>query len=1127
MGRGAERLVMSAQDASQQIFQRLKPVCVPLLGSSLLTPSTIPNALNLLAELIVILRDIKASGNALNASLISYTFFPLSTILSRNKSAEIPDQVLEKIFIVFKILCEDWWWSCDIKLWEQIFVLCGSVIGDIEGKGKGKKRDEETKAAAAHCLFALLHPRDEEEAALHSGSATTRLSEFQANASSPRFTPILGQTLDSLLTTATSQHLSLQLISLELLHILISTYFPDTLITSVLPGVVSSMTKLVQGVPGGLGWAKGATVCGALKVMQTVIVKSIGDDVCVRDGAVRYVEDLEDLADLLNPQPGESSGHTESFSTARTSSWLRGTSSQLHIALNTLTPLVSHTTLSALLALVNFSSAIIAATTLTLPQSRPLLLSFLLSLSISSFSDVSARARSSLLALLTTQTKARQPLLQTLIHSTRDNISALPRLLSSQTDSKVEHVAGLIEAVCSLAAPNENTSGIASISSGLGVLLGPTGGIERWGWRLLSVLELVEPPFVVSRTSAAQLMLENETDGSDGTAFPELTFKNVSTRSAYEALVRMFHSLGRAAGDSGLSAVEWFADAGQNGASSLSVAAMWCACRLLEGAADVSILSGYSGDPLAHKRSQRLEKMARTLAKSVAELWDHTEDLDASRIPVEDDADIPLTVQHVKGLDSLQDTLKIVQASSTKPRNSTTQPTLHRTLCLQLLAVLSGVLQARSTPLLIYTLYPVLHSLVSPVLHLSSTALATLIFMATSASYASPANLLLSNFDYALDAVARRLTRRWLDVDATKVLVVLVRLVGPQVVAEAGDVVEECFDRLDEFHGYDVIVEGLIEVLGEVIKVIEVEEAALRGDAPRPTSPSLEFPRDNEVLQGFFAWFPRRHETLPLEDLEPPDPEPTSQPSGSPEQQPSSEDPPSTPTQILTKQIVTRSLYFLTHGSSVIRARILSLLAASVPVLPESALLPSIHSAWPFILNRLADSETFVVAAAASLIEALVTHVGSFMYRRMWNDVWPRFHTMLTKLDTADATNALSRRGRGSVGTESAYTHSHRLYRSLLKSMTATMKGVRAQDTSVWQAVLSFRRFLHRHTHDELQRCAREFYIAASAQNADVVWLALTATMATTSNYPTMAFLRESKWDIEYNVEDIFRCMNA
>ncbi|KAJ7782844.1 armadillo-type protein [Mycena metata] len=1115
--------------SEERIFQRLKAVCVPLLGTSLLTPSSIPNASKLLTELIELLRDTKASGNTLNASLISYTFFPLSTILSRNKSADIPDQVLEKILLILKILCEDWWWKCDLKLWEQIFILCGSVIGDIEGKGAGKKRDEETKDAAAQCLFSLLHPRSEEEAALHSGSATARLSEFQGHALAQRFTPILGQTLDSLLSTAESQNHSLQLVSLDLLQLLIGTYFPDSLITSVLPGVVSSMTKLAHGVYGNLGWAKGAVVSGSLKVMHTIIIKSVGDDVCIKDGAIRYVEDLEDLADLVNPKPGESPSDTGRFSTARTPSWLRGTSSQLHIAINTLTPLVSHTTPAALLALVDFSSAVLAGTSLTLPQTQPLLLSFLLSLSVSSFSDVSTKARSSLLKLLTTPTKARQPLLQTLMHSTKDNLSALPRLLSSQADSKVEHVAGLIEAVCTLAVPTDDLAGITAISTGLGVLLGPTGGIERWGWRLLSVLELVEPPLIVSRMSAAQLMLENDTGSPGEVTFPELTFKNVSTRSAHDALVRMFHSLGRAAGDGCLSAVEWFTNTGHNGTSSQAVAAIWCACRLLEGVADVSILSGKSGDSLAHKRTRRLEKMARGLAKSVAELWDYVDDLERPEVPVEgQDEDVPLTVQHVKGVEALQDTLKIVQPSSTKAKTSSSQPILHKTMCLQLLAVLSGILQARSTPLLIYTLYPVLHSLVSPILYLSSTALATLDFMTTSASYASPANLLLSNFDYALDAVARRLTRRWLDVDATKVLVVLVRLVGSEVVDKAGDVVEECFDRLDEFHGYDVIVEGLIEVLGEVIKIIEVEEAALRGDVPpRPSSPSTKFPTDNEQLQSFFDWFPRRHEPAASleEEPEPVNPEPAAEEPEQPPQSSLDEESPSTPTQILTKQIVTRSLYFLTHGSPVIRARILSLLAASVPVLPESALLPSVHSAWPFILNRLADPETFVVATATSLIEALVTHVGDFMYRRIWNDVWPRFRAMLAKLDAADATSALSRRGRGAVGTESAYTHSHRLYRSMLKSMTATMKGVQSQDTSVWQAVLSFRRFLHRHTHEELQRCGREFYIAASANNADVVWLALTSTAGPAS--PTMVFLQESKWEIQDNVNEIFRCIDS
>ncbi|KAF7332368.1 Heat repeat protein [Mycena kentingensis (nom. inval.)] len=621
-------------------------------------------------------------------------------------------------------------------------------------------------------------------------------------------------------------------------------------------------------------------------------------------------------------------------------------------------------------------------------------------------------------------------------------------------------------------------------------------------------------------------MLENDVDAAMPLpTFPESTFKNLSTRSAQDALTRMFRDLGTASGDSCVPSIEWFISVGKNGTGSHAVSAIWCACRLLEGVAGVSILSADGQTARTLQRSKRLDKLARGLAKSISELWDVAEeDLVDERAENLGEDDVP-SVLLVKGVDRLEDSLKIIQTPppSNPTRRTSSQPTLHRILCLQLLAVISGVLQARSAPLLLYTLYPVLHSLVSPIFHLSSTALATLHYMSRSASYASPASLLLSNFDYALDAVSRRLTRRWLDIDASKVLVVLVRLVGSDVVDKASDVVEECFDRLDEFHGYDVVVEGLVEVLGEVIKVIELEEAST---PPRPRSPSInELPNDTESFQSFLDWFPRRH--VPpepdSEDIFPPvvetiDEEPKQNPA--PEPLHVDQDPISTPTQLLTKQIVTRSLFFLTHGSPVIRARILSLLAASVPVLPDSALLPQIHNAWPFILNRLADSETYVVAATATLIDALVTHAGTFMYRRMWDDVWPRYRTILDKLDTGDASSALSRRSATGVGTESAYTHSHRLYRAILRSMTATMKGVRGQDASLWQASLAFRRFLHRHAHEELQKCARDFYLAASEHNADVVWLVLRMSLPEAQD-SKMAFLRQDKWRIEENVEMI------
>jgi hypothetical protein len=495
-------------------------------------------------------------------------------------------------------------------------------------------------------------------------------------------------------------------------------------------------------------------------------------------------------------------------------------------------------------------------------------------------------------------------------------------------------------------------------------------------------------------------------------------------------------------------------------------------------------------------------------------------------------------IQHRKGLVPLHETLKITQAQPIQEQRIKDQPVLHRGLCLQLIAISAGILQSRFNSLFIFALYPILHSIVSTAPFLSSSGLAALNYVTIATSYASPANLLLSNFDYALDSVSRRLTRRWLDIDATKVLVILIRLVGPEVVDKAGDVVEECFDRLDTFHGYGIIVHGLIEVLTEVLNVIEMDIKANPESAPtREDEPSRGPPPTLATLDSLLEWLPNR-KVATGEEVEQegfgqaprqpwgPEKELENEAEGSSnEKQPEPEEVPATPSQALTKQIIARSIFFLTHESPVIRARILVLLSLAVPVLSESSLLPSIHNAWPFILNRLGDQETFVVGAAANLVEALVTHVGSFMYRRVWDDVWPRFQTILKQLEVGDSASALARRGYSGVGTESAYTHSHRLYRSVIRTMTGVMEGVQPYEPSFWDSLILFRRFLGQHVHEELQACARQLYIAAGKRNADSVWLALQGTVEDVG--PQMKFMYDDRWKVEHNVRYVLSVLDV
>ncbi|OSC99453.1 hypothetical protein PYCCODRAFT_1395009 [Trametes coccinea BRFM310] len=1123
----------------QSTFQRLKAVCVPLLGSSVLSPASIPTVLRLLSDLRNILRELQASGQVLAPATVTYVFFPLSTILRRNDLANIPDQVLERLLDVLSLLSDSWWWEMEVAAWEQVFMLCSAILGGIERKGKGKERDEETKLAAVGCLWSLLRERtthDSQSVSFDSARASKVMETFKIHAQSTKFMPVLGQTLNTLLIVVESSHLPLQRRTLEVLCTVVEHYLPDGFLPSVLPGIISAMSKVALGAKTTRGWANGDIVASALLVMEHAIIRAVGDDICIREGAIRSMDHLEDL--LSRPEVVDSeSSVPPPYTTQRTASWLRGTASQLHIALNALSPLVKHPTPVALVGLVNFSANVLSATTLTVPQSQPLLVSFLLSLKASPFDRVSERSDSALRRILLASTH-RHHILRTLLQISRDNLTALPRLLLSHADSKVEHVANVIISICNLAPPTLNSvqPGITAISTGVGKLLGPNGGVEKWGWGLLSNLEFVKPPVVVTPASAVQLLLEGDPSASHNASFPELAMRHVSSRTAHEALEGMLRALGATAGEDALFSIEWFVDIALNGRDSRAVAALWCACRLLEGVGQVSMdLSDPSS--ISASRTRRLEKFARNLARRIGETWDDVDPdttdqpPDASH-PRSDPTEDNVLVEHIQGLVRVSAVPGVSNPTpSSTPAHGAVQPMLHRVLRLQLLSVTAGILEARFPPLLLHTLYPVLHGVISDSPFESASALAALSAIANHASFATPANLLLSNFDYALDAVSRRLTRRWLDADATKVLAVLVRLVGRDVVQKAGDVVEECFDRLDEYHGYEVIVDGLVEVLQEVVKVIEEDDSNRPVKEPQAAQGALYPVDDANRLVAFAEWFKHRHdEQQPAEPIRD-----SSYPreawGKAKEHEENAEDAdmnvtqddtvPETPSQALTRQIVSRSLYFLTHGSPQIRARILLLLANAVPVLPESALLPSVHQAWPFVLNRLSDAETFVVSAAAMLIAALAQHVGDFMYRRIWDDVWPRFREHLRRLEQADASNALARRGPGSVGTESAYTHSHRLYKAIIQTLTAAAQGVQAQDSTNWEIIVLFRRFLHVQAHEELQACARALYNALCRQNEDAVWLALGGTMGWVEG--PMRFLREQNWDIERNARVVLQ----
>jgi hypothetical protein len=496
--------------------------------------------------------------------------------------------------------------------------------------------------------------------------------------------------------------------------------------------------------------------------------------------------------------------------------------------------------------------------------------------------------------------------------------------------------------------------------------------------------------------------------------------------------------------------------------------------------------------------------MARAITRNISESFDLDISFESnmqSEPPLDDDGDLDSTmVEFSTGLQKFETKFDLltVKESDSHSRLHYQEDVLRRSLSLQVLTVLSAALGQRFSPLLLHSLYPVLNALVSANSFVRASGIAALQHISHNMAYASTSNFLLANFDYALDAISQRLTRRQLDIDAAKVMSILVTLVGKDIVIRAQDVVEECFDRLDDFHGYKAVVEGLVAVLVNVLDAIS--NGTVAGEFHREVHHPEKFAQP--TFESFASWFkfeskPKEKPTnqgfefTPQTALEGPDKTKSLAQDPHPE-----EAKPPSPAHELTKRILDRSIPFLTHKSPLIRARVLNLMATSVSVLTDSALLPSVHAAWPYVMNRLSDEDTFVVTAAANFVETLSLMAGDFMSPRVWEDVWPRFQKILRRLEAAESESALRVWNTPRVkGPVSAYTNTHRLTMAILRTMTNAVGSTLVPHDVEWELAISFRRLLRDSAQQEIQAQTVRLYRALQEISSDLVWLVLSGTI--------------------------------
>ena len=1102
----------------------MKPICVAILSLTSTPPTPHTRHASLLDQLHATL--VKLPDRSLTAPMINYTLFPLTSILRQSAPTDLPDSFLEAVFRVLSVLVRSWRaldGGMDLVAWEQLWRFTTACIGPGVGKGKGKERSQDVQLEAVNLLTALLEP---------SGTQDHLNDIMRAKFSTDRspLMPTLFQTITLLLATSSPDppYLNLQLHSLRLLrHCIRFLKGQHRVLASVLPGTVSAMSRLVSS---GSERIKGDVAVEVAGVVEEVIIITVNDHDLRQLGLLQSrVDDLSQLGEETtkadpqaeSPRP---SSPKDPFPPL-TQSYLSFTSTQLASVVPTILSLSTHQSSAARLAVSSLAYGLVALCSESLALDR-VGLTTLLQLSKDEFDTVRSDA----------QDKLRQLRLNRAIHITlvdilSSSLTSLPRLIMSQQDEKAGSTARLITALAE-----------TDVGGVIADLLGPHGRVERWGWALLSCLEFGKP--TGSFVRGAQSISNGGLPG-----FPHLPLRHVESGSTTRELSTMLTSLGSAGGEMALNSVEHFmlfAKAHRGSQIAKAVSALWVADRLLDGIA-LAQENGIDG-----KVSKAVRKMARDVARTATVLDEDTEDTGFD-MPSEELVPIERTTG-TNGVIKLFEKATLADshtANTTRKLHHQAQRTLLDCLSLSLLSTSSRILTTSFRTLLLNSLYTLLSHLGSQdmVAEYADIALA---HVAYNAGYASVQNLVLDNVDYVINVVSQRLTYRRLDSQAPLVLIAMIRLVGDEIVPMVHDVVDEIFDALDDYHGYEALATSLLSVLITLIDVMnaEVQSAGISPERlakkaemnrmPGPPDPESDFAKLRQWYDERAARNQEQMDTI-LERAPKVWKKDTGEPvkedgegDGSTEDRTMEGEEPNPPTrsQEVAIAILSKSIYFLTHPSPFLRARILGLVARATPVLAsanrEAELLPSIDQAWVGILNRLDDSEPYVVTEAAEVIASLCEHVGDFMSRRVLDQAWPRMKILLDKQRQLDEKSALVTRPRhgGSItttnktanavprGTNTSYSVSHRLHVAVLRTARFIAQEVPVTESVLWEMSLVFRHFLDSRSNASIQERAMDLYRALGKRDGDAVWVVLESTI---SSKGVWGYLAEESLDIAVN----------
>ena len=615
-----------------------------------------------------------------------------------------------------------------------------------------------------------------------------------------------------------------------------------------LPGTASALSRVALSVPRGSSEPvahqarrqASSAIVASLDLLGVIITSAVADTLTTSlrspDATDLGGATLEELGDegAEKPEADFQEGPAPSTTTTDlvadatldpsgpalpTPAWLAHTIANLTTLFLGLSGLSSHESPQVRVALVHLLDEVLSSCGGAFGESKGALLEILLLLSNDDWKEVSVPAGASLTRLFSDEDTSNVLLAG---EAVRTRLLGLPAALHRADEHKACDSARIVVAALHvLPTPTNSASRLLA-------------GIERWSWNLLRALDFhrIVGADAPSSSGMAQAWITTgnfEEDSEVESPWPPLSMRHVSEETTKRELGGMWRALGR-----------WASTTKQSGPLVDQFLGVATGARAMEDVAisALSVLDGILSGVKDAEESKATKKVVRGVVRSVLELLDGLEGesppeaapdqsptaaagtpSDTSLIGAEDGLSVTVEYQRGVSLTPGLDNLNPVALAPTDLRAS--QSVLTACFCLRLLSTSASILTSSFQPHLLQTLYHVL-SFISPTSHplLRRHGQLALARIAYWTSYASPQNLVLANVDYVVNSVSQRLSISRLNPAAPLVLVEMIRLVGEPILPMVQDLVEDVFEALDDYHGYEELTVGLWGVLDALMRVM-------------------------------------------------------------------------------------------------------------------------------------------------------------------------------------------------------------------------------------------------------------------------------------------------------------------